>query len=268
MSLLRTAARQLVRPSTGMWRSQAILRPNLGCVVIRNEHFRLNSSISKNTPSGALTAQVFPIDRESISEADVDEWLDAVRQLRGGKTAADSELEVYIQQLADPEPFLVEKFEPTEEQLAQIDTFAQTKIPLMTDPVIDNFTNLIMRHGKKLKAHKVLSRALYMVYLKTRKDPVALLHETLDKLGPLMTTKVQKTGAAKSRTVPFPLNKRQRNRFAITWILEGASKKKSPDYSVRLAEEIIAAFGGKLSGYDRKAQMHKMAISQRAYIRL
>lgn len=268
MSLLRSAARQLLRPHNGLVLSRVVFPAKFGPVAARNGFFRLNSSTTKTTANGSLTAQVFPIDKETIGEADVDEWLDAVRQLRGGKSAADTDLEVYIQQLAHPEVFLTEAFEPTAEQLAQIDAFAATKIPLMTDPVIDNFTNLIMRHGKKLKAHKILSRALYIVYLKTRKDPVALLHETLDKLGPLMTSKVQKTGAAKSKTVPFPLNKRQRNRFAITWILEGAAKKKSPDYSVRLAEEIVAAFEGKLSGYDRKAQMHKAAIAHRAYIRL
>ena len=209
---------------------------------------RFNSSkTAEKTSNISLTAQVFPLHKENITESDVDEWLNAVKQMRkNGTGGASNELEVFISQLAQPEPFLQEKFEP----------------------MIENFTNLIMRHGKKSKAHKILSQALYIVYLKTRRDPMQVLAETLDKLGPLMSTKVEKTGAAKNRTVPYPLNQRQRNRYAITWILEGADKKKSSDYSVRLAEEILSAFEGKSSGYDRKAQMHKSSIAHRAYIRL
>lgn len=232
-----------------------------------NSIMRYNSTNSSTKSS--LTAQVFPLHKEHITENDVDEWLKAVKSMRAkGTGSAATEPEVFIAQLAQPEPFLEEKFEPTEEQLAEVEAFADKKVPLPKDPMIENFTNLIMRHGKKSKAHKILSRALYIVYLKTRKDPMEVLTETLDKLGPLMSTKVEKTGAAKNRTVPYPLNQRQRNRYAITWILEGAEKKKSSDYSVRLAEEILSAFEGKSSGYDRKAQMHKTAMAQRAYIRL
>ena len=136
------------------------------------------------------------------------------------------------------------------------------------DPTVDNLTNLIMRHGKKAKAQKVVSRALYIVQLKLRKDPIEVLRETLDKLGPLVNTKTMSTGVAKKRVVPIPLNEKQRNRFAIKWILEASNSRKSNDFSVRLAEEIINAYQGKSSGYDKKAQMHKQATQQRAYINL
>ena len=76
------------------------------------------------------------------------------------------------------------------------------------------------------------------------------------------------TGVAKKRVVPIPLNEKQRNRFAIKWILEASNSRKSNDFSVRLAEEIINAYQGKSSGYDKKAQMHKQATQQRAYINL
>lgn len=254
MSLFRVAARLRV--------------PRITPVVSRLAYLptqRFNSTAPKDI---SLTAQVYPLDKDTITEADVDEWLSAVQTLKEGKKAPETEAEVYLSQLANPEPFLEEKFEPTEDQLAQVENYANKAVPLPSDPVIDNFANLIMRDGKKTRARKQLSRALYIVYLKTRQDPVKLLYETLDKLGPLFHTKVQKTGTAKSRTVPFPLDKRQRNRYAILWILEGSKKKKSLDFSVRLAEEIISAWEGKSSGYDKKTQLHKSAIAHRAYIQL
>lgn len=218
--------------------------------------------------NASLTAQIYPIDKESITESDVDEWLQAINKLKSKHASAESEVEVYINEFSKPDAFLEEQFEPTEEQKSQIEAYSGKSLPLLFNPTIDNFVNLIMRDGKKSKAQRIFFRALYIVYLKTRRNPVQLLEETLDKLGPLMATKVEKTGNAKNRTVPYPLKKKQRNRYAITWILEGAAKKRSPDYSVRLAEEIVSAYEGKSSGYDRKTQMHKTAMSHRAYIRL
>lgn len=221
-----------------------------------------------STQNIGVTALVFPPDKTSISESDVDEWLNAVQKLKTGKVVPETEAELYIHQLVEPLQFLEEKFEPTEEQLAQVEKYAGKAVPLPNDPIIENVTNLIMRAGRKSQARSLLSKALYIVYLKTRQDPVKILHETLDKLAPLLNTQVQMTGFAKSKVVPYPLTKRKRIRFAVKWILEGAEKKKSPDFSVRLAEEIISAYEGKSSGYDKKALMHKNAIAQRAYVQL
>lgn len=250
MSFIRAAARQIRLPRVA---------PRMASVPF----VRFNS-----TKPVSLIAEVLPLEKDTITEADVDEWLSAVQTLKDGKKAPETEAEVYLSQIADPQPFLEEKFVPSAEQLEQVERYANKAVPLPSDPVIDNFANLIMRDGKKTRARTQLSKALYIVYLKTRQDPVKLLYETLDKLGPLFHTKVQKTGTAKSKTVPFPLDRRQRNRYAILWILEGSKKKKSSDFSVRLAEEIISAWEGKSSGYDKKTQLHKNAIAHRAYIQL
>lgn len=223
---------------------------------------------STRTETFSLTSQVYPLEKDSITEENVDDWLQALQTLRQGKTVLEKESEIYLNQLTKPDLFMKEKFEPSEQQLAESEAFAGQPIPLKVDPIVENFTNLIMKHGKKTLAQKIMTRALYIVYLKTRKDPITILHETLDKMGPLVKTNVQKTGTAKARIVPLPLTQRQRNRYAIKWILQGTKNKKSPDMSVRLAEEIISSYEGKSSGYDKMAQMHKLAMQNRAYIKL
>lgn len=215
----------------------------------------------------SLTAKVFPFNQESILEEDVDNWLSAIQRLKNGH-APETAAEIYIDELTRPAEYLQPDTELTEDQIAEQEKFQTTKIPLLSDPVVDNLTNLIMRHGKKSKARKIVSRALYIVFLKLRQDPVIVLRDTLESLAPLLDTKVLKTGTAKNKVVPFPLTQRKRYRYAILWILDAAEKKKSPDYSVRLAEEIIAAYEGKSSGYEKRVQMHKTAIAQRAYVRL
>lgn len=252
MSLIRIAAR-------------ATQRFNIPRVSLAFNSVRYNSSV--DLKKYGLTPQVFPINKETITEEDVDEWLASIRRLKNGHSPENA-TEMYLDQLAKPEQYLVQEFIPSEEQVEEKERFDNTKIPLLTIPVVDNLVNLIMRHGKKSKAKKIVSRALYIIYLKLRKDPVVILHETLEKLAPLMATKVEKTGNAKNKVVPYPLKQRQRYRYAILWILDGATKKKSSDYSVRLAEEIISAYEGKSSGYEKKAQMHKLAIAQRAYVKI
>lgn len=224
------------------------------------------SRLKSTTPS--LTAQIFPLEKESITERDVDEWLSAVRALRKGGHRPDSEAEVYLSQLTDPEPFLEQKFVPTEEQVQEVKRFADLKLPLKEDPSLSFFVNLIMRHGEKAKARKVVNRALYFVYLKTRTDPVRVFYEVLEKMSPVFTIMTKKTGFAKNILLPAPLTKRQRERQVILWLLEGSQKKKSNELAVRLGEEIIAAWEGKSSGYEKRARLHKSAIAQRSFIKL
>ncbi|EGV62516.1 hypothetical protein PSN45_000073 [Yamadazyma tenuis] len=226
---------------------------------------RFKSSPAATTPS--LTAQIFPMDKDTITEKDVDEWIQSLQRLKNGHTP-DNATEIYIDELTRPEEYLKQQFEASEQQLQEQQTFETARIPLASIPVVDNVVNLIMRNGKKSQARKIVARALYLIYLKMRVDPVIVLEETLEKLGPLTNTKVVKTGHAKNIIRPYPLNERQRRRYAILWILDGAAKKKSSDYSVRLAEEIMSAHAGKSSGYEKKASMHKVSIAQRAYINI
>lgn len=216
-------------------------------------------------PKVGMAAKIYPLEKNTITEQDVDQWLKAVETLKKGERAETAE-EVYLQQLTDPEQFLQEKFEPSEQQLAEVERYANKRLPLINDPVVDHFTQLIMRNGKKARAQIQMSQALYFVYLKTRRDPVKILYETLDKLGPLFHTKIMKTGTAKNRVVPFPLDQKQRNRYAMLWIIEGSKKKKSYDLSVRLGDEIIAVWEGKSSGFEKKNQLHKAALANRANI--
>lgn len=268
MSFLRVS-RQLYAPISRICAPRGINYTK----TFASTFIRQNSSTSSTAQASqdiSLAAQVYPIDQEAITEEDVDSWLQAVHELKTGKTNAETKQEIYLQQLVNPEPFLKEEtqFVPTQEQLAEVASFESIKVPLLSDPLVDNMVNLIMRHGKKSSARKVVNRALYIVYLKTRKDPLEVLYETIDKLAPLTDTKTQKTGTAKNKTVPYPLTTRQRNKYAIVWILEGARNKKSPTLSVRLAEEILSAYDGKSAGFAKKAQMHKLAVSQRATVRI
>ncbi|QLL31508.1 hypothetical protein HG536_0B03710 [Torulaspora globosa] len=215
------------------------------------------------------------VDRNEFSDEKIDEWLDAIKSLR----AEFSEHEFLPESsLAPPGQSRIDiiedvmsqdrKFEPSAQQVEEWERLKDVPIPQRRDPVVQHVTNMIMRHGKKQRAEKILSRALYLVFCHLRQDPVQILKKALDDLAPLMMVRTFNTGVAKAAVIPVPLNQRQRNRIAWKWIVEGASKRASSDFSVRLGEELIAVFKGNSSGFDKRDQIHKTAIAHRAYIRL
>lgn len=257
---LRGGALQKVvsSPSSLLWVNQGRYLPSI----------RYQSNITEN--------KVEPKDANgSISDAEVDSWLEAIESLRSEFTDQQFLPET---SLAGPGQSKINIMEEalnakktatvTEEQQAEWDALKAVPLPARKDEILQHVTNMIMRHGKKQRAEKALSRALYLVFCHTRQDPVQVLKKSLDDLAPLMVVKTFKTGVAKAAVIPVPLNARQRNRMAWKWIVEGANKRASSDFAVRLGEELISVFKGNSSGFDKRDQMHKTAIAHRAYIRL
>lgn len=216
-----------------------------------------------------------PQESDEFSDEKIDEWLEAIKSLR----AEFSEQEFLPEtSLAPPGQTRIDiigdvmaankKFEPTQQQIEEWERLKDVPIPQRKDPILQHATNMIMRHGKKQRAERTLSRALYLVFCQTRQDPVEVLKKALDDLAPLMMVRTFNTGVAKAAVIPVPLNQRQRNRIAWKWIVEGSEKRASSDFAVRLGEELISVYKGNSSGYDKRDQIHKTAIAHRSYIRL
>lgn len=157
-------------------------------------------------------------------------------------------------------------FQPTAEQVTASEELKGKGLPKQKDEVLELAVNIIMKDGKKEVARKHLNRALYLLFLETRSNPVEKLKEALDIVAPIVVTKTVKTGFAKNYTVPVPLTQRQRNRMALLWILNSSDSKASNDFSVRLCDEILHVLSGKSSLMDKKVLSHKMAIANRSYL--
>lgn len=220
-----------------------------------------------------------PVSRQEADE-EAQQWISALKELRKDFTSNGEETykpskalspsgvgEIDIFQQAIDEK-ASQKFQPSAEQQAQILKVKGAPIPSKQDSTINYLTNLIMRDGKKARAEKLMSQALYLVHLKKRTDPVQLLKDIIEKMAPLVKLKRYTDGGARAELVPIPLSEKQRIRQAWTWILESANKRPSKDFSVRLAEEIISAANEKSPGFEKRTQQHKVAIVNRSFIKL
>lgn len=96
------------------------------------------------------------------------------------------------------------------------------------------------------------------------------LTSTIDSVAPLVKVKQIKgqLGGGRAMPVPQPLQVKQRRRTAIKWILDAAERRRDVTLAERIAKEIINIAEGKSGAWDRRTLLHKMAIVNRANIRL
>ncbi|KIX05684.1 uncharacterized protein Z518_03656 [Rhinocladiella mackenziei CBS 650.93] len=176
--------------------------------------------------------------------------------------------------------------------LPDIRSFAKTDhFKKRYDPVVDQVTKSLMRHGKLSQAQKHMDSILDI--LRTAPSPqgvivapdralmttlprdalplypVQYLTTIIDSLAPLVKIRQQRglLGGGASMPIPVPLTLRQRRRTAIQWILLGAESRRDIKLADRVAKELISVAEGKSGAWERRQRVHRMAISARANVR-
>ncbi|RYN19452.1 hypothetical protein AA0112_g11118 [Alternaria arborescens] len=161
------------------------------------------------------------------------------------------------------------------------------------DPVVDQVTNLLMRHGKKSVAER--NMALILQHLRTSPvptinparpllpgapppshlplNPVLYLTLAIDSVAPLMRIRSQRgaAGGGVALQIPVPLGQRQRRRAAIQWIMAAASRRRNSgsgkgSLAQRIASELIAVVQGTSGIWERRNAIHKLGVAARANI--
>ena len=104
-------------------------------------------------------------------------------------------------------------------------------------------------------------------------NPILYLTLAIDSVAPLMRMRNQKgaAGGGVALQIPVPLGQRQRRRAAVEWILNSASKKRSPGagkdgFARRVAQELIAVVQGTSSAWERRNAVHKLGVAARSNI--
>ncbi|RIA86794.1 ribosomal protein S7 domain-containing protein, partial [Glomus cerebriforme] len=131
------------------------------------------------------------------------------------------------------------------------------------DPIISQLINIIMRHGKKATARRFLADAMVEIRKQTHNDPYLITKTAIDKASPLVSHMSYKKGS-KVTLIPKALNERQRRHKGIRWILDASDKRSGKNFSIRLANEILAVIGGNSVALKKKEQLHKLALANRA----
>jgi len=163
------------------------------------------------------------------------------------------------------------------------------------DPVIAQMTNLLMEDGKLSAAQAIMLRILD--HLRTSsppqinpsrplvpgalsssqlpRNPVHYLAVAVDSAAPLLRIRQQKgaAGGGVALQIPIPLGLKPRRRISIKWILDAATKRRSPmsgrnGLAQNVAQELISVAEGKSTVWDRRNAVHKLGVSGRVNINI
>ena len=143
------------------------------------------------------------------------------------------------------------------------------KREVIPDPKYGNvklakFVNNLMQRGKKSTAEKIIYSALDQVSTKSKRDPLEIFEEALDKVGPQVEVKSRRVGGA-TYQVPIEVPNRRQFYLAAHWIIDSAKKKSGSPMSSRLAGELLSASNNEGNAIKKKEDTHRMAEANKAF---
>ncbi|KAF8143805.1 ribosomal protein S7 domain-containing protein [Mycena galopus ATCC 62051] len=115
---------------------------------------------------------------------------------------------------------------------------ALINIPPAEDPLLQLLTSLIMRHGERAKARRVVSRTLTYIFTLTRAPPLPILRRAVLLASPAVKSKPM-THGAKVVHVPMALSEKQRTHYGVMWLVAASKARVGRRIEERLAREMV-----------------------------
>lgn len=139
-----------------------------------------------------------------------------------------------------------------------------TPDPVYNNPILGKFINFLMFSGKKNTAQSIVYGAFDIIKAKEDKDPLEVFEAAMNNVGPSVEVKSKRVGGSNYQ-VPIPVKPERKNSLAMRWIIDAARAKKGRAMQEKLAEEIMLAAKGEGDAMKKRADVHRMAESNRAF---
>jgi small subunit ribosomal protein S7 len=136
--------------------------------------------------------------------------------------------------------------------------------PLWTNSIIQKMINRLMYSGKKVIAERVVYQAMSHIQLKTGKNPVDVLLESIDLIKPYVEVRSIRV-AGSNYMVPVEIQSHRQLSLALRWLIENARKRKERGMYLKLAGEILDTYSKTSASLKKKEELHKMAEANRAF---
>ena len=146
------------------------------------------------------------------------------------------------------------------------------KRTILPDPkygseLLAKFMNMIMSHGKKSVAERIIYGAIDSISEKETKDEyksLELLESALENVKPAVEVKSRRVGGA-TYQVPVEVKNKRAQALAIRWLIDSARKRKDKNMSDRIFNELYDAYEKKGAAVKKREDVHKMAESNKAF---
>ncbi|XBC41204.1 MAG: 30S ribosomal protein S7 [Buchnera aphidicola (Nurudea yanoniella)] len=136
--------------------------------------------------------------------------------------------------------------------------------PKFFSDIVSKFINIIMVHGKKSIAEKIMYYALQVLSKHTKKKELEALDLALENVRPIVEVKSRRVGGS-TYQVPVEVRLIRRHALAMRWIVSAARKRTEKSMSLRLANELVDAVDNKGSAVKKREEVHRMAEANKAF---
>jgi small subunit ribosomal protein S7 len=137
--------------------------------------------------------------------------------------------------------------------------------PVYNSKLASKFINCLMWQGKKATAQRVFYDALDLVKKRMADaNPIDVFTQAVEHVKPSVEVRSKRVGGA-TYQVPMQVNRIRQQSLAIRWIIHAARDKKGRPMSIRLAEELMAAYRREGDAMTKRENTIKMAESNKAF---
>lgn len=136
--------------------------------------------------------------------------------------------------------------------------------PRYGNQTIAKFINMVMEHGKKSVAEKIVYGALSSIEAKGRGEPVDVFVKALENVQPPVEVKSRRVGGA-TYQVPVEVRPARRATLAMRWLIDAARKRSEKSMPLRLAGELLDANESKGTAVKKREDTLRMAEANKAF---
>ena len=137
--------------------------------------------------------------------------------------------------------------------------------PRFNSKLVSKFINCLMWDGKKAVAQKVFYGAMEQVTKKMKDvQPLEVFEGAINNVKPYVEVRSRRVGGANYQ-VPMQVNKRRQQSLAFRWLLNACRDQGGRPMSMRLADELMAAYRKEGNAMKKREDTHRMADANKAF---
>lgn len=136
--------------------------------------------------------------------------------------------------------------------------------PKYGDQLVAKFVNVLMKHGKKSVAEKILYRAFDNVSHKSGQEGIEVFKKALENVRPPVEVKSRRVGGA-TYQIPVEVRAVRQITLAMRWIVDAAKKRSEKSMINKLAGEFIDASMQKGTAMKKREDTLRMAEANKAF---
>ena len=137
--------------------------------------------------------------------------------------------------------------------------------PKCSSKLVSKFVNCLMWDGKKTVAQKIVYDAMAIMEKRiTDAPPLEVFETAISNVKPLIEVRSKRVGGS-TYQVPMQVASTRQRALAFRWILAAARGKKGKPMSIRLADELMAAYRKEGTAMTTRDNVHRMAEANKAF---